>query len=105
MARRKGPVKFEFAVIPIEEVPARKPIAYPPADQRGSEFDGILRALDNNRGRAVKIVSRNSVPLADLSIKELRGIQSGLITISKNRLEKICTQVESNAVYAFVEGG
>ncbi|MBZ5724220.1 MAG: hypothetical protein LAP87_04420 [Acidobacteriia bacterium] len=103
MAKVRVPVRFEFEVIPIEKVPSRTPIVYPPADQRGSEYDRILRSLDNNPGRAVKIIRKNRVPLANLTIKERRGIQSGLITISKNRLEKIGTRVESDAVYAFVE--
>ena len=97
MGKRKVTEIFGFVVIPIEEVPltrlvgkieARKPIVYPPADQRGSKYAGILRALSNNPGRAVKVVRKDSIPLADLTNKERRRIQSGLITISKNWLEK-----------------
>ena len=104
MEKRKVPANFEYRVIARGKVPPRKPIVYPPADQQGSKYDEILRALRNNPGRAVKIVSKNSIPLADLTIKERRGIQSGLITISKNWREEVGTQVESDAIYVFVEG-
>ena len=40
----------------------------------------------------------------DLTVEDRRKIQSGLITISKNgRVHKLCTQVNSDAVYAFSE--
>jgi hypothetical protein len=64
----------------------------------------ILQALSKNPRRAVKIVSKNATPLADLTNKERRDIQSGLITISKNWEERISTQVEPDAIYIFVEG-
>jgi hypothetical protein len=97
-------VNFEFEIIPIEEVPLRRAIVYPPEDQRGSEYVRMLRALADNPERAVKITARNSVRLADLTVEERRKIQSGLITISKNgRVHKLCTQVNSDAVYAFIE--
>ena len=104
MPKRRPPANLEFKIIPVEEIPLRKPIVYPPEDQRGSEYDRILAALTCNPGRAVKITSRDSVPLSALTAKKRRGIKSGLITIGKNgRLPKLSTQVAFDAVYAFVE--
>ena len=104
MAKRNVPVQhFKFKVIPRNEVPIRKPIVYQPEDQRGSMYSEILQALSKNPGRAVKIVSKDSTPLADLTNKARRDIKSGLITISKNWEESISTQVEADAVYVFVE--
>ena len=99
MSNRKVPADFGIEVVPRGKVPRRNPIVYQPADQRGSMYEPILRALSKNPGRAVKIVSKNSIRLEELTPKQRRDIQSGLITISKNWQEEIDTQVESDAIY------
>lgn len=67
-------------------------------------YSSIIQALNKNPRCAVKIVSKNAIPLADLTNKERRHIQSGLITISKNWEERVSTQVEADAIYIFIEG-
>jgi hypothetical protein len=104
MPKAKAAVIFGFEIVPIEDVPTRKKVVYPPDDQHGSEYDRMLRALVDNPEGAVKIISRNSVPLMDLTHRQRRGIQSGLITISKNgRVHNLRTKVEADAVYAYLE--
>ena len=101
MKDRKVSVDFGIEVISMGKIPRRDPIVYRPADQRGSMYEPIFRALSKNPGRAVKIVSKNSIRLEELTPKQRRDIQSGLITISKNWQEEIDTQVESDAVYVW----
>jgi hypothetical protein len=105
MAKRtvKLTVKFEFQIVPMRKVPPRNPTIFPPEGKRGSDFDGVLQALSKNPSSAVKITRKDSIPLADLTDKGRRGIQSALITISKNRLLRIWTQTEVDAVYAGIE--
>jgi hypothetical protein len=85
--------KIDYEVISLVDVPFRFPVAKPPINPKGSQWDEILTVLKRERGKAVKIVEPD---------KEKRNkLKSTLQTMAKNRFLFVKVRERDSAVYAY----
>jgi hypothetical protein len=68
---------INFDVIPLDQVPSRKPIAKPVSDPGESQWGEVLKTLGQRPGIAVRIMEHDP--------KERNRLKSTLQTIAKNR--------------------
>ena len=72
--------KVPFKLIPLAKVPSRQPAAKPVSHARGSQWDRVLKALEENRGKyAAKITAANR--------RQKNTFKSTIQTIAKNRAQ------------------
>jgi len=96
---RGRPLKWKL--VPLDQIGK---LAGVPADEPiGSEYDSILRALQEHPLRAVQILTENSIPLGELTPDDRDRIRSGLKQMSNNRRIKIETRITSDAVFGWLK--
>jgi len=73
---RKDTIRFEL--ISLAEIPSHPPVAKPVSSPKGSQWDPVLRTLEQQRGKkGVRIFARNQL--------ERNRMKSTLQTMGKNR--------------------
>jgi transcriptional regulator with XRE-family HTH domain len=85
---------IRFELIPLHEVPGHSPVMKPVTEQKGSQWDEVLRDLDRERGKAAKIVEQ--------SRSKRNRLKSTLQTIAKNRGFFVEVRDVGTAVYAWM---
>jgi hypothetical protein len=87
--------KISFELISLADVPSHSPVAKPASDPKGSQWDEVLRVLEQERGeRAVKIVEPNK--------RKRDKLKSTLQTMAKNRELFVKVRADDTAVYAWI---
>jgi hypothetical protein len=87
--------QINFQLIPFDQVPFHLPVAKLVSNPRGSKWDRVLKALEHEHGKAVKITEPNRV--------KRNKLKATLQTIAKNRrLFGVKVRADNTAVYAWV---
>lgn len=97
----KGSV-LDFTLLPISRI--KRSVGDPAAEPTGSAYDPVFRALEKNRGFAVKIDAEDSTPLRELTHEDRRRIQAGLKTMANNRGVQIETRLDGEGVCVWLQG-
>jgi hypothetical protein len=86
--------RVSFELIDMEKVPFRFPKAKLASNPRGSKWDGVLRALEQGRDKAVKIV--------EPSRTKRNKLKATLQTMAKNRGVAVALLDDDKAFYAWM---
>ena len=85
---------IRFELIPMTEVPFRFPKAKLAGSPRGSQWDAVLKALEQEPGKAVRI--------AEPSRTKRNKLKATLQTIAKNRGVAVALLDDDTEFYAWI---
>lgn len=85
---------ISFELIPMDKVPFRFPKAKLASNPRGSQWDDVIRALEQENGKAVKIVEPSKT--------KRNKLKATLQTMAKNRGVAVALLDDGEEFYAWI---